>query len=207
MINYIHTVLVGHLFADFQNSGIDQPLSNCGHATTHGLRRVLLVLGSLSFFYAYCAAGYGRLKDFTQRVLNRCVVLDVSMTLTPSHYNECPMLYDMFLVCWGPATVLPRRNLLLHDLITHVLLRSLQYGIVMMVFIDAFVYAHQQHRRSIENPGNLADCMKSRNRFMTAIPLLTFTRTRQHASQDTFLRSHIGVRLPKPKPDIRIFPT
>ena len=50
-----------------------------------------------------------------------------------SHDNECPPLYDIFTSFWGHATVLPRRNHLLHDMITHVLLRSLPYGIVMVV--------------------------------------------------------------------------
>ena len=67
------------------------------------------------------------------------------------------------------ATALPRRGHLIHDLITQVFLRSLQYGIVVMGFIDAFVYAHNCHRRGIENPGNVGDCLKGRIRFMTAI--------------------------------------
>ena len=54
-------------------------------------------------------------------------------------------------------------------LITQVFLRSLQYGIVVMGFIDASVYAHHQHHRSMENPGNFGDCMKGRIRFMTVI--------------------------------------
>ena len=66
----------------------------------------------------------------------------------------------MFTFIWGQATALPRRHHLQHDLITQVFLRSLQYGIVVMAFIDAFVFAHHQHRRSIENPGNFGDCMK-----------------------------------------------
>ena len=49
------------------------------------------------------------------------------------------------------------------------LLRSLQFGIVVMSFLDAFVYAHHLHRRILENPGNISDCMKGRIRFMTAI--------------------------------------
>ena len=60
------------------------------------------------------------------------------------------------------ATVLPKRNHLLHDLISCVLLRSLQYGIVVMGFIDAFVFAHLQHRQGLENPGNFGDYMKGR---------------------------------------------
>ena len=106
-------------------------------------------LGSLLVFCASFAMGYARLKDFTLRVMNKCVGLDVRM---------------------NPAlTALPRRNHLQHDLFTQVFLRSLQYGIVVMGFIDAFVDAHHQHRRDIENPGNFGDCMKGRIRFMTAI--------------------------------------
>ena len=125
-----------------------------------------------------------------------------------AHYNECPLLYNMFISIWGQATVLPRRSHLLHDLITQVFLRSLQYGIVVMSFIDTFVHAHHQHRRSIENSRNFGDCNKGRNRFMTAI-----TSTYAHAYQATCLTRHMPA-VPRlnsayrsPKPDIRIFPT
>ena len=55
-----------------------------------------------------------------------------------------------------------------------------------MGFIDAFVYAHNHHRRNIENPGNFGDCMKGRIRFMTAI-----TPAYGHAYQVTCLTRHI----------------
>ena len=48
-------------------------------------------------------------------------------------------------------------------------LRSLQYGIVVLGFLDAFVYAHHKHRLDSENSGNFGDCMSGRVRFMTAI--------------------------------------
>ena len=76
----------------------------------------------------------------------------------------------------------------------------LQYGIVVMGFLDAFVYAHHQHRQSIENPRNFGDCMKGRIRFMTAI-----TPAYAHAYQATCLARHIpavphqNFRLPKLK--------
>ena len=117
----------------------------------------------------------------------------------------------MFTSIWEQASVLPRRNHLLHDLITQVFLRSLQYGIVVMGFMDAFVFAHHQHRRNIENPGNLGDCMKGRIRFMT-----TITPAYAHAYQVTCLTRHmpavarLNFRLPKPKarcphlPNVRI---
>ena len=80
--------------------------------------------------------------------------------------------------------MLSLKNHLLHDLITQVFLRSLQYGIVVMGFIDAFVCAHHQHRRI---------------RFMTAI-----TSADTHAYQATCLTRdmpavpRLNVRLPKP---------
>ena len=95
--------------------------------------------------------------------------------------------------------MLPRRNHLLHDLITQVFLRSFQYGIVVMGFIDAFVYAHHQHRQGFENPGNFGDYLKGRIRFMTAI-----TPAYVHACQSTCLTRHMlailgnNFRLPKP---------
>ena len=51
-----------------------------------------------------------------------------------------------------------------------------------MGLIDAFVCAHNHHRRNIENPGNFGDCMKGRIRFMTAI-----TPACAHAYQVTCL--------------------
>ena len=34
-------------------------------------------------------------------------------------------------------------------------MRSLQYGIVVLGFLDAFVYAHHKHRLDSENSGKL----------------------------------------------------
>ena len=51
-----------------------------------------------------------------------------------THYNECPRLHNIFVSFWRHATILPRRNHILHDLITRVFLRSLQYGIVVLVW-------------------------------------------------------------------------
>ena len=121
--------------------------------------------------------------------MNTRAVLDARMNPTLSHNNECPRLYDMFRSFLGHAPILPRRNHFLHDLVTQVFLRS-QYGIVVMGFIDAFVYAHHQHRRSIENSGNFGDCIRGRTRFMTAI-----TPAYAHSYQATCL----NFRLPKPK--------
>ena len=79
-------------------------------------------------------------------------------------------------------------------------LRGLQYGIVVLGFFDAFVYAHHKHRLDSENAGNFGDCMKGRVRLMTAI-----TPAYAHAYQTTCLAQHFpGVphqnfQLPKSK--------
>ena len=55
------------------------------------------------------------------------------------------------------------------------------------------MYAHHQHRRSIENCGNFGDCMKGRIRFMTAI-----TSTSAHAYQTTWPhKTHVCGPTPK----------
>ena len=69
-----------------------------------------------------------------------------------SHYSESPP--------WRTAAVRPRRDHLFHDLITQTLVRSLQYGIVVTGVIDAFVCAHNYHRRYVDNPENFGDCME-----------------------------------------------
>ena len=70
---------------------------------------------------------------------------------------------------WRRATILPPRNCLLHDLVYHVFLRNLQYGIVVPGFLDSFVYAHHKHRLDSANHGNFGDCLARRVRFRTAI--------------------------------------
>ena len=64
-----------------------------------------------------------------------------------TRYNECPRLYKIFVSLWRHGTILPQRNHLLHDLVTRLFLQSLQYGIVVLGFLDAFVYAHHKHRQ------------------------------------------------------------
>ena len=116
-----------------------------------------------------------------------------------SHYNECPRLYNIFLLS-GDMLQYCHRDHFLHDLITRVFLRSLQYGIVVLGFIDAFVYAHHKHCRDSGNVGNFGDCMKGRIRFMTAI-----TPACAHVYQATCLAQHLpdvlhhNFRLPEPK--------
>ena len=122
------------------------------------------------------------------------------MNLTLSHYNECPRLYHIFLSFWRHATILPSRNCLLHDLTSRVFLRSLQHGIVVLGFLDAFVYPHLKHRLDSASAGNFGDCLRGRVRLMTAI-----TPAYAHTYQTTCLAMHFpGVprhifRLPEPK--------
>ena len=86
------------------------------------------------------------------------------------------------------------------SVLARVFLRGLQYGMVVLGFIDAFVYAHHKHRLDSVNAGNFGDCMKGRVRLMTAI-----TPAYAHAYQTTCLAQHFpGVphhtfRLPKSK--------
>ena len=113
----------------------------------------------------------------------------------------CSFLVGSRLLCFHGETIFS------HDLITHVFLRSLQYGIMVVGFIDAFVYAHHQHRRGIENPRNFGDCMKGRIRFMTAI-----TPAYAHAYWATCLTRHMpafprqNFRLPKPEASFPYLP-
>ena len=55
-----------------------------------------------------------------------------------------------------------------------------------MGFLDAFVYAHHQHRQGFENPGNVGDYMKGRIHFFT-----TITPAYAHAYQATCLTAHM----------------
>ena len=114
-------------------------------------------------FCASFATGYGTAQRFQiegdeQTCRVGCPNEPDSLSLSPITTNALSCTICLFQF-GDRLTVLPRRRHLLHDLITQVFLRSLQYGIVVMGFIDAFVYAHQ-HRRSIDNPGNFGDCMK-----------------------------------------------
>ena len=105
---------------------------------------------------------------------------------------------NLFLSFWRHATVVPQRNFLFHDLISRVFLRSLPFGIVVLGFLDALVYAHHKHRRDLANDGNFGDCMSGRVRFMTAI-----TPAYAHAYQTVCfgrpVAPHYSFRLPKPK--------
>ena len=78
-----------------------------------------------------------------------------------------------------------------------------------MGLIDAFVYAHHQHRRGIENPGNFGDLHARKDPLCDGYhSRLRPTRARQHASQDTCLQSRTKISVCRsPKPDTRTFPT
>ena len=107
------------------------------------------------------------------------------MNLSLPYYNECPRLYNIFLSFWRHGTILPPRNCLLHDLISRVFLRSFQYGIVVLGFLDALVYAHHKHRLDSASAGSFGDCLRGSVRFMTAI-----TPACAHAYQTICLAMH-----------------
>ena len=98
------------------------------------------------------------------RERNNCVELDAQMNLTLSDTATNVLCCTICLPLCG----------------------GMQYGIVVMGVIDAFVYAHNHHRRNIENPGNFGDCMRGRIRFMTAI-----TPASAHAYQLICLTRHV----------------
>ena len=100
---------------------------------------MLLVLGYSLVSFASNEMGSALHRDFTLKNMTTHAVLDAQMNLTLTHNNVC-------------ATILPQRNHLLHDLVTRLFLQRLQYGIVVLVFLDAFVYAHDKHRQGSENP-------------------------------------------------------
>ena len=140
-------------------------------------------------------------RDFTLQRSIMLAVLDARMNLTPSLTAICVSdLYNLFLSFWRHATMVPPRNCLLHDLISRVFLRSLQYGIVVLGFLDAFVCAHHKHRLDSANAGNFGDCLAGRVRFMTAI-----TPAYAHAYQTICLGMyfpgvpHSSFRLLRPK--------
>ena len=104
-------------------------------------------------------------RDFTLKSMITPAVLDAQMNLSLFHTTMSVPGCTFFVSFWRHATILPQRNSFLHDLITRVFLRSIQYGIVVLGFFDAFVHAHHKHRQDSENSGNFGDCMKGRIRF------------------------------------------
>ena len=93
------------------------------------MRRVLLALGPLLVSYASSSMVFVRYKDFTPRERNKCVELDARM---------------------NPTLSLSHYNecpLLLNFFL------SQSVGV-----IDLFVYAHNNHRRNMDNVGTNGDC-------------------------------------------------
>ena len=144
-------------------------------------------------------------KDFTLTNMITLAVLDAQMNLTLSliamNVTGCTtslfLSGDMLRYCH-------KEILFLRDLITRVFMRTLQYGIVVLGFLDAFVYVHHKHRLDSASAGKFGDCMKGRIRLMTAI---TPARIRQRVLRNTSLASRTTTSgYPSPSPDIRIFP-
>ena len=130
-------------------------------------------------------------RFYVEGVEQRCRVgcLDESDSL--SHYSESPLLYHCFTSVWRHATIFPRRGHLFHDLIIQNFLRSLQYGIVVMGVLDAFVHARNHHRRNIDNPGNLGAWLRRENSFYDCNH-----SAYAHAYQFICVAGHIPAALP-----------
>ena len=92
-------------------------------------------------------------RDFTLRNMITPVVLDVQMNLTLFHTTMSVQGCTTFLFLSGDMLRFCYRKLFLHDLITRVFLQNFHYGIVVLGFFDAFVYAHHEHRQDSENSG------------------------------------------------------
>ena len=137
--------------------------------------------------------GYALHRDFTLRKTIAIAPLDVRMHLIPS-------LTTLSVPDCTTSFFLETRHCLLHYMISWMFLRSLQHGIVVSGFLDAFVHAHHKHRRDSANAGNFGDCVSGRVRFMTAI-----TSAYAHAYQTICLGlpfsgvPHYAFRLSRPK--------
>ena len=61
-----------------------------------------------------------------------------------SHITMSVTCCTTYLLLSGDMLQYFHRDYFLHDLITRVFLQSLQYGIVVLGFLDAFAYAHHK---------------------------------------------------------------
>ena len=195
----VHKTLLVLLLAVPRESWTDQSSSCCWHHASHE-KSLMCFSPWVTRWFPSHSMGCVLHGDFTLLRTFTPSVLDALMNLTLSHYNECPRLYNIFLSFWRHGTILPPRNCSLHDLISRVFLRSLQYGIVVLDFLDALVNAHHKHRLDSASAGSFGDCLRGRVRFMTAI-----TPAYAHAYQTLCLAMHSPCvprrtfRLPKPK--------
>ena len=74
------------------------------------------------------------------------------------------------------------------DLITHTVCLGVQHGIVLLGFVDAFVYAHNRHRHNKDDPTYFENIMEERTRMMTALTLAYAHAFQQFVSSKTSLR-------------------
>ena len=107
---------------------------------------------TVGFLRLFCNVLRTTQISFTRKERNKYVELDGRMHPTLSHTTTS---VPCCTICLPPYGGIVRRGHRLHDLITQVFFRCLQYGIVVMGVIDAFDYALNHHRRNFENPGNL----------------------------------------------------
>ena len=163
----------------------------------------------VGFLFASYVMGCVLHGDFTLQRTITPAVLDAQMnlTLSLSHYNECPRLYNIFLSFWRHATILPPRNCLLHDLIS----RCSCGAFNMVLWFWASLMLLLMLIISIAKiPGILEILVTARKEgFALGRPSLlpTPTRIRQRVLLNTYLVSRTKTSgCPSPNPDIGIFP-
>ena len=95
-------------------------------------------------------------RDFPLKNMITHVVLDAQMNLTLSLIAmSVPGCITSFFLSGDMLRYCHKEIISLRELVTRLFLHSLQYGIVVLGFFDAFVYAHHKHRQGSENPGTL----------------------------------------------------
>ena len=100
----------------------------------------------LESFVCYVMA-CARQNDSTLTMKNKLAGWDAPMSQIVFPTTSA-LSSDIFVTIWRNAGVHFREGQLFHDLITQTLLRSLQYGIVVMGLLDAFENAHNYHRHN-----------------------------------------------------------
>ena len=152
-------------YSGLQGSWTDQLLSRCGHFCVTWSLSCASRLGITVSFLRNLCNGLCTVPRFHVEEKHRCVEFLVQMSPTLSLIttnvlywtNVCLYLESysrrfrgeaIFSVTWS----------------FELFLRSVQYGIVIMCFIDACAYVLKEYRRNIENLGNFVNWMKVRVR-------------------------------------------
>ena len=120
-------------------------------------------------------------NDSTLRMKNKLAEWDAPMNQMVFLTTTSALSFLLIVTIWRNAGIHLRGNLLLHDLITQILHRSLQRRIVVMGIIDAFVYAHNYHRRCCRPSSWSLECIFSltsrRRRLLVSVTFASASST------------------------------